>query len=203
MQQLRFPARCHRYAAIQTVIVSAVSWLHSSSHFLVSQIVPAVPDTLAPGTGMAVIIHFYGDTSGTIYLDTLALTIENSTIWSGGKFTPMSNGSGMFYVNFKGYSNAAPASVPIAAIPNSLELLLYPNPSEGIVNIELEGATNATYEVMDILGHVIASHTGSGLWQWDPTSSALGSDGTYFIRAFSADASGSSLVTTKRLVLKR
>ena len=177
-----------------TVIVSAVSWTHSSSHFLVSQIVPALPDTLAPSAEMAIIVHFYGDSSGTIYLDTLALTVEAGIAERGGRFTPQS-GPGILYVNFKGISNTV-SSVAAESVPNAPNLLLYPNPSTGVVNMELDGASNATFEVIDVLGNVIASHTGSGAWQWN--ANALGLDGTYFIRA-----SNGNEVTTKRLVLQK
>ena len=180
-----------------TVIVSAVSWTHSSSHFLVSQIVPALPDTLAPSAGMAVIIHFYGDSSGTIYLDTLALTVQAGIAERGGRFTPQSGNAGTLYINFKGISNTA-SSVAAASVPNAPNLLLYPNPSTGLVNMELNGAMNATFEVIDVLGNVIAAHSGSGVWQWNASALGLPSDGTYFIRA-----SNGKEVTTKRLVLQR
>jgi hypothetical protein len=185
-----------------TIIVSAVRWLDSSSHFLITELVPPLPDTLAPGAGMAVIFHFYGDT-GQVYYDTLALTIQAGIADRGGKFIPNSTTPPVIYVNVKGATTTVPATVSIAAIPNSPELELYPNPSTGLVNMELEGAANATYEVMDILGQVVASHTGSGIWQWNASSATEAADGTYFVRAISSDASGYALVTTKRLVLQR
>ncbi|MFI5202348.1 MAG: T9SS type A sorting domain-containing protein [Candidatus Kapaibacterium sp.] len=180
-----------------TIRVSAVGWTHSSSHFLVSQIVPPLPDTLAPGKGMAIIIHFYGDSSGTIYLDTLALTVQAGIAERSGRFTPQSGGPGIFYVNFKGISNTV-SSVAAQTVPNAPNLLLYPNPSSGIVNMELDGATNVTFEVIDVLGNVIATHTGTGTWQWNANAVGLPSNGTYFIRA-----SNGNEVTTKRLVLQR
>jgi Secretion system C-terminal sorting domain len=178
-----------------TIIVTAVSWLDSSSHFLISQVVPELPDTLAPGAGMGVIVHFYGDSGQTFY-DTLALTIQNGRTWYGGKPTPLS-APGMMYINVKGTSTAATASVTTSAVPNASNLLLYPNPSSGMVTMQLDGATNAAFEVMDILGNVIASHVGMGTWQWDATASGL-SNGTYFIRASSGE-----LVATKRLVIQK
>jgi hypothetical protein len=179
-----------------TIVVSAVNWLDSSSHFLVTEIVPGLPDTLAPGAGMAVIFHFYGDT-GQVYYDTLALTISNGTTWGGNKFSTLST-PGTMYISVRGIQTAPPATVTAQASPDAPNLLLYPNPSSGIVNMQLDGAQSATFEVFDVLGNVIASHTGEGTWQWDATSPGLASNGTYFIRATSGD-----LVATKRLVLQR
>ncbi len=179
-----------------TMIISAINWLDSSTHFLIAQTVPPLPDTLASGAGMAIIIHFYGDSSGTIYYDTLALTIESDRAFLVGKATPLSANTGVFLVKLRGLS-AAPAGVTTPSVPAGPSLTLYPNPSSGIVNMEIDGATNATFEVVDILGNILASHGGSGTWQWDANSYGI-SNGTYFIRA----SSGGS-VTTKRLVIQR
>ncbi len=176
------------------LVVTNVGWTDSSSHFLISQRIPSnLPDTIAAGGELAIIIHFYGDT-GQVYYDTLALTITNGIAWHGGKATPMS--AGTMLINVKGVQTAAPASVSTIATPNAPNLLLYPNPSSGIVNMQLDGATNATFEVFDVLGNVMVSHVGSGTWQWD--ASGLTSNGTYFVRATSGDA-----IATKRLVLQR
>ncbi len=177
-----------------TIIVSAVRFTDSSSHFYISQIVPGLPDTLSPGEGMAVIIHFYGDT-GQAYYDTLALTIESGRTW-GGKYTPLAT-PGTIYINVKGVGTTAAPSIVSVTAPNAPNLLLYPNPSAGLVNMQLNGTSIATFEVIDMLGNVIASHAGTGMWQLDATASGL-TNGTYFIRA----TSGTS-VTTKRLVLQR
>ncbi len=177
----------------ETVIVSAVKFIDSSSHFYIYQTVPGVPDTLVPGAGMAVIIHFYGDT-GQAYYDTLAITITNG-ITHGGKYTPLA-APGTMLISVKGTQTSAPASVNITA-QSGLNVMLYPNPSSGLVNMELDGATSATFQIFDILGNVIASHVGSGTWQFDATASGL-SNGTYFIRASSGES-----VATKRFVLQR
>ena len=180
-----------------TVIVSAVRFIDSSSHFYIYQFVPAVPDTLAPGAGMAVIIHFYGDT-GQVYYDTLAVTINTGSTLFGGKGIPLTSTTSTLFINIKGAETAAPASVTGTDAQNGPDLMLYPNPSSGIVNMQLDGAVNATFQVFDVLGNVVAMHTGAGTWQWDATSGRLVSNGTYFIRA-----SNGTTVTTKRLVLQR
>ena len=180
-----------------TVIVSAVQFIDTSSHFYIYQLVPAVPDTLAPGAGMGVIIHFSGDT-GQIYYDTLAVTINTGSTLFGGKGVPLSSTTSTLFINVKGTQTAAPASVAGSDVQNGPNLLLYPNPSSGIVNMELDGATNATFQIFDVLGNVVAVHAGDGIWQWDATSAGIVSNGTYFIRA-----SNGTTVTTKRLVLQR
>jgi hypothetical protein len=177
-----------------TIIVTQISFIDSTSHFYIYQTIPGTPDTLAPGKGMAVIIHFYGDT-GQIYYDTLAVTIQNGITIYGGKATPLS-GPSTLLIGLKGEQLAAPASVTNNT-PSGPSLALYPNPSSGLVTMQIDGATNATFQIMDILGNMVASHVGSGTWQWDATAAGL-TNGTYFVRA----TSGTS-VTTKRLVLQR
>jgi len=179
-----------------TIIVTNVRFIDSTTHFYIYQTIRPTPDTLAPGKGMAVIIHFYGD-SGQHYYDTLAITIQNGITMYGGKAVPLSGSPSTFYINVKGTGvAAAPASVAITQ-PNAPSLMLYPNPSSGIVNMQVDGATNATFEVINLLGNVVASHVGTGMWQFDATSAGL-TNGTYFVRATSDGA-----VTTKRIVLQK
>lgn len=177
-----------------TIVVSQIRFIDSSSNFYIYQTIPGTPDTLAPGKGMAVIIHFYGDT-GQTYYDTLAVTIQNGITIYGGKATPLS-GPSTLLIGLKGELLAAPASVANNT-PSGPILALYPNPSSGLVTMQIDGATNVTFQIMDILGNMVASHVGSGTWQWDATAAGL-ANGTYFVRA----TSGTS-VTTKRLVLQR
>ena len=103
------------------------------------------------------IFHFYGDSDMTFY-DTLAFTVQNGITWRGGKPIPLSD-PGTLYVNVKGLSTPPPASVATVSAPNA-NLQLYPNPSSGIVNMQLDGSENTTFEVFDVLGNIIASHTG-------------------------------------------
>jgi len=183
-----------------TITVTNVRFIDSTTHFYIYQTIPATPDTLAPGQGMAVIVHFYGDT-GQTYYDTLAVTVQNGTAMHGGKGAPLS-GPSTFFISMKGHQTPTLLSAVHTTAQIMPNLELYPNPSAGIVNFELDGASSATYEVIDILGHVIANHTGSGLWKWDASMSDA-SDGTYFIRATTLDASGNALTTTKRFVLAK
>jgi hypothetical protein len=84
-------------------------------------------------------------------------------------------------------------------------LQIYPNPSDGITNIELKGLSGVTFEVLNVLGNVVARHSGAAdVWQWNSASQATGlADGTYYVRAVGRDASGREVVLTRSLIVNR
>ncbi|HEY3875623.1 MAG TPA: choice-of-anchor D domain-containing protein [Candidatus Kapabacteria bacterium] len=179
------------------LIISSVGWTHSSDHFLIVQTIPATPDTVQPGATFAIVFHFYGDSTGNIYRDTIALTIQNGITIHSKNFIPLANGPGTFLIAVNGLNAENPAaSVPEAPQPIALNLELYPNPTSGTIYAQLDGTGAATYQIYDLLGNVLATHTGTGLWQWDPNG--IVADGTYFIRA-----SNGTTIVTKRFVIER
>jgi hypothetical protein len=141
--------------------------LTNTSHFYIAQLVPGKPDTLQPGQKMGVIVHFYGDSSGTVYDDTLVATIDHALM--------------AFYVYIKGHSPVIENSGVTETAPQAARTLhIYPNPSQGVAEILLDGAQPTTFEVLDVLGNVVAHHEGSDAWEWN----AIGlPDGVYYIRA--------------------
>jgi len=146
---------------------------------------PGVPDTVQPGGMFSMIVRFSGDSSGGVYLDTVVLTVGDPTFYS---------------IYLKGISfNPAPSGVTQDA-PNSAELRVFPNPSTGTTSLELVGVSEASYEVRDILGHLITQHSGVGAWQW---SADAVPEAIYYIHADGHDTQGHEFVTTRRLVIIR
>lgn len=160
--------------------------LTSTSHFYIAQSIPGTPDTVAPDKKISVIIHFYGDSSGTVYYDTLVADIDHALT--------------SFYVYVRGHSPVIQSSGVAVSTSNQAELRIYPNPAHGMATLELEGTSTATYQVLDVLGNVIAQHSGVGPWQWNPENIV---GGTYYVRAEGHDASGREFITTRRIVLVR
>ncbi len=115
-----------------------------------------------------------------------------------------------FYVYLDGYSGSSQSGVAtLVPVPNA-DLRIYPNPSEGITNIELTGLTSANVEVLDVLGNSVARsvplqrgpNAGADVWQWNAESGGL-ANGSYFVRATGRNAIGREVVVTKSLVVDR
>jgi len=112
--------RAHRIDFVNntsnSLIISNATLMTSDLRFLISHISPSVPDTVKPGGTFSMIVSFLGDISGTVYQDTLVLTIGDPT---------------SFYVYLTGNSFASPKgdvsnnSPAAVASPNSR---IYPNP---------------------------------------------------------------------------
>jgi hypothetical protein len=69
----------------ETVTVLSTALTHSNNRFSIAQVLPGIPDTVAPGATFSIIVNFTGDTSGTVYLDTINMLIdpnEESTSYS-------------------------------------------------------------------------------------------------------------------------
>ncbi len=164
--------------------------LTNTNHFYIFQTVPSVPDTLAPGEKISVIIHFYGDSSGTVYRDTMVVTVDNALL--------------PYYFYMSGYSFKAPAGVGSGSSTGGAELSVFPNPAKNAVQFELVGMHEVHYQVLDILGNVVAEHSGPNVWQWSGAmvSGALAMPGTYFVRAEGHDASGNGMITTRKIVME-
>src|SRR5207248_1988982 len=109
-----------------SLVISDVALTSSNSHFTISQRLPGVPDTIKPGEKFSVIIHFFGDTSGTIYLDTIVLTIDHALT--------------SFYVRLNGLSFGSKSAVPQNSGITPFDIQSYPNPSSGLTTIRFSNA---------------------------------------------------------------
>ncbi|MDP4198179.1 MAG: T9SS type A sorting domain-containing protein [Bacteroidota bacterium] len=171
-------------ASVSLLVHSIV--LTNTSHFYIAQTLPATPDTVTPGKKISVIVHFYGDSSGTTFRDTIVVDIDHALT--------------SFYVYVKGQSPVIRTSGVATSTSAWAELRIYPNPTRGTTSLDLAGVSTATYEVLDMLGTVIATYHGAGPWQWNPENVA---DGTYYVRADGRDATGHEFITTRRIILTR
>ncbi len=162
-------------------------YLTNTNHiYIAQQIRSHFPDTLVDGAKHSVILHFYGDTSHTVYHDTLVVTMENALA------------AMYFYVD--GYSRPAKSDVLTITRSTATDLRIFPNPSSGMTNILPVGLTPVSYEILDVLGNVVAEHSGSLLWQWTPAVD--GADGTYFVRVTGRNSEGNAVVICRRVVVK-
>ena len=84
-------------------------------------------------------------------------------------------------------------------------LSVYPNPSTGMVNVNLGALRNAKVEVLDILGRVVAEARPSGSnWVWSGTTSqGAAPNGSYILRATGLDSQNARVTLSSRLTLTR
>jgi hypothetical protein len=152
--------------------------LSNTSHFYLAQVLPGTPDTVRPGGKISALIYFYADSSGTTYHDTIIVQVEH--------------GLESFYVYLSGHSTGAVSEVRADAAPHLL-MSIRPNPSFGMTSIELAGAQQVHYEIIDLLGSVVATHDGLALWQWNAADLP---SGVYYVRAQAENAT-----ETRRIVI--
>lgn len=154
--------------------------LSNTNHFYLAQILPGTPDTVLPGAKISALIYFYGDSSGTTYNDTIVVTIEHALT--------------SFYVYVSGHSvDVQQQSGVASAMLNAGKLRIYPNPSQGLTTISIDGSAQARFDVLDLLGHAVAHFDGAPMWQWNADALAAG---TYYVRAQSGD-----FIETRRIVI--
>ncbi len=145
-----------------------------NNHFSMSQIFPGLPDTVMPGDTFSMIVNFTGNDSGTVYLDTIVLTIDPDELVSS------------YYVYLKGNSfGTAPAGGVSQSSPGATaDLRIYPNPFSQSTQIAFTSASGyAEVSVMNLLGVEVARifygelDGGVHSFTWDALGAAAG---TYF-----------------------
>lgn len=86
--------------------------------------------------------------------------------------------------------------VSVNEISNSMNFAVYPNPTNGIVTLELENTLNVTYKVIDLLGKELMVNTVSALIETVDLSALP--NGTYFIKVMDVDK---GISKTEKVVL--
>jgi hypothetical protein len=166
-------------SSMALVITSAVL-TNSNDHFVISQILPTLPDTIAPGKTFSMIIDFLGDTSGSIYQDTIVMTLDPSITHEVKERTL---GQTSFYVYLEGNSFSSNAAVPLIPDIASRGFLAFPNPfpNKTTITISPTESSAATITIVNLLGQEIAHlfngelTDGPHSFTWDASGVAPGS----------------------------
>lgn len=139
-----------------------------------------------------------GATTLVSYLaDVTTLAGQSGVIYAGGFLTPSANqngpGFGLFLTTVGGGASIAlPVYVGIDEIVNVSGLTMFPNPTNGALNIQfnLEQAGNVTVEITDLNGRTVKTVTNGALQSGSQNFTADMSDvanGMYFTRIISGD----------------
>jgi hypothetical protein len=166
-------------ASSDTLTILNAALTDSNNRFSISQFLPGVPDTVFPGDTFSVIVNFLGDTTGTVYLDTIVLTIDPNRVITS------------FYVYLKGKSfSPGPSGVLQISQISSSEIQCYPNPLTQSTKISFtlpeSGASlgdAAEVTIVNLLGSEVARlfsgtlSAGAHSFEWDASGAA---GGTYF-----------------------
>ncbi len=174
-------ARGHRIDFVNrssnTLTIIGAGLTVADNRFSISKFLPGVPDTVLPNDTFSMIVNFFGDDSGTVYPDTIMLTIDPDEEISS------------YYVYLKGNSfSAAPSGVSQispGAFPN---LQIYPNPFSQSTQITFtsQAAGYTEVSIVNLLGvevvRLFSGELGAGehsfLWG-KPTGLPGLPDGTY------------------------
>jgi hypothetical protein len=186
--------RAHRIDFVNnsgvSLVIAGAALTTSNNRFSISQLLPGVPATVKPGATFSMIVHFLGDTSGTVYLDTVVLTIDHALT--------------SFYVYLIGNSFvAAKSGVSLMSVSAPSDVRIYPNPfsQRSTIRFTTDERGAAQVRVVNLLGEEVARvfsgelEAGEHTFTWDANGAAAG---TYFCIVRSNDR-----VTRAAMVLER
>ncbi|MDP4219140.1 MAG: regulator [Bacteroidota bacterium] len=133
-----------------TLVITDVALTSSNDHFSISQLLPDVPDTLKPGEMFSMIVSFLGDTSGTVYQDTIVLMIDHAVT------------SSYIYLNGKSFATGqSGVSIKSESVSNNIRIST--NPFSNFTTIHYRSSISGHVQVymMNLLGSEVA-HIFSG-----------------------------------------
>jgi hypothetical protein len=124
-------------------LVIADVFLTNSNQFAIAQFLPGLPDTLKPGDVFSMIVRFYGDSLGSIYQDTIVLTINHALT--------------SLHLALIGRSFDSKSSVPQAKFVPSI-LQNYPNPfgTSTSVKVSVTQSDPTDISILNLLGQPVA-----------------------------------------------
>jgi hypothetical protein len=169
--------------------VTSVS-LANGSHFSITGYDPHAPvDTLYSNDQLGISMQFDANTTG-FYQDSLTIVTE------AGLSTPV-----IHRFNVEAIREAS-SGVTLITMTSPVDITLSPNPTQGLVSINIGNAPRAQVEVFDLLGSEIANvpSVSAGSYTWNAGNLP---NGIYIVRASGTDENGSAFVISKRLVLER
>ncbi len=135
-----------------------------------------VPDISITATGTTLISN--QSSASYQWLDCPAMTPIAGAVTQ--IFTPTADGSYAVIVTVLGCSDTSACQAVFSGIDNisgSTDLVIYPNPTDGLLQIALDASYN--YELINLVGEVIFSGEASGKKELDLSTIA---SGTYFIK---------------------
>jgi len=160
--------------------------LKNGKSFAITNIAPSntLPFTLAPDASMAVTVSMTTVNNG-VYYDEVIITAEQGFISMNFELQGLR----------KDGVPAAVHSTPVA----SQHISIYPNPTQGDIQVAIPGIRDAKIEVLDVLGKVIATATASEMWNWKSSEPA----GTYVVHVSGTDGSGKSFQSYDRFIIAK
>ena len=169
--------RFHNNIADSITVLSAS--LAQGTYFSVSTTNPSLPVKLASAEVLEVSIQFTGP-PGT-YDDTLVIVTEAGIV------------ALRFPIDAVISSSDVRSGTSVAANVN-----IFPNPSSGLVNVEVSDGRVTSIEILDALGSVVERLDASRT-TWDGSQAA---NGVYFVRVAVIGSDGKPYAMTRRVVLE-
>jgi len=152
-----------------SIVIKSAELTRANNQFSISQTLHSLPYTLSPGETFSIIVHFSGNTSGTLYFDTVYVTTNQ----------PLTSVS----VSLKGVSFSSSASgVPQNSQISPQKIQSYPNPLTQSTKISFTSAESGAAEVtiVNLLGSEVARlfsgeiAAGEHSFEWDASGAASG-----------------------------
>ena len=135
----------------------------------------------------------------------LTLQTYDSKVYYNQLRFDMGNGAAPIIYDIEAERILPQAGVRPSAAPEVFTFSAVPNPSSGIITIQLSGSEKADIEIFDELGKSILSRKNivSWIWNGETSTGTPVPSGNYFIRAAARDANGKIIVSTKNVSILR
>lgn len=167
------------------VTVSGLTFTGSqASNFTVIGSTPALPATLQPGDIMNIQVRFICGPNDGFYT-------ANLSVQTQGGIAPI-------VIPFQTIQQG-PASVARGE-HSGVTITVSPNPTRGIVRVEVKDAASARIEILNVLGQTVATGEGTSFFWNGETAGA--SAGIYIVRVSGTNANGREFVETRQIIIE-
>lgn len=159
-----------------------------AADFTLISTTPALPVVLAAGELLNITVRYNCDDTAGFHNAILQLN-------TAGSLQPQT-------FDFQTFQAAPLASVD-ATENHGVTIAVSPNPSRGMVKIEVADAASARIDILNIMGATVASFEGL-TWTWNGQLDGTNvSSGTYLVRVSGTNVGGERFVTTRQIVIER
>lgn len=168
------------------VTISGLTFTGSqSSNFTVVGSTPALPATLQAGDIINIQVRFNCGKDAGYYT-------ANLNVQTQGGIAPI-------VIPFQTFQQAAGSSVARAE-ESGVSVSVSPNPTRGMIRVEVKDAQSAHVEILNVLGQTMT--TGNGMsFMWDGNAAGA-SAGIYIVRVSGTNANGLEFVETRQIVIE-